>query len=536
MNVLGITGRDRNAAAALAVQGRIVAATTEDTFARVPGVGYDLTGGFPQAAVDACLAAAGLDVADIDEVVVVEDGDGHAQRDPARGSFDPIRASGIAAPVRAIPPADADAAHAAMSDPGSKAVLVFGDAPPVLATFHRNDNRLGSRVDIAGADRLVGAARELAALLGLRSDDPFAALDRLSIGAEAEFRDEFGGAFQWDPRTGVTIRTSEILGAARRVSGDHASALADTKSLNVRVQHTRRAVAATFSSELATLVAEAVESVSVSVAAGTVGVGGAVFGNARFNTELRRLVGPALSWSAVPEAVGRALGAAGGTPVGSTTGLALGPAFSEEDIKRTLDNCRLDYVYEPDWPRLLARVSRMLAQGKIVAWFQGAMAFGPRALGTRSILGDPSNRYARQNLNEYLRGLPLDEPLPVVIAPSLANRCFAEEFSPGLGVLDAEVRSEWHPSLVAALDWRQAIRVHGVSVHPSSRLGDLLEVHYANTGTPGLIEANLAGPGEPVAGTPRDAVRTVFSSAIDALVIGRFLLMKDHWLLRSQNA
>ena len=67
------------------------------------------------------------------------------------------------------------------------------------------------------------------------------------------------------------------------------------------------------------------------------------------------------------------------------------------------------------------------------------------------------------------------------------------------------------------------------------RLAELLELHYAATGTPGLIEANLSGPGEPVACSPRDAVRTVYSSAIDALVIGRFLLMKDYWLLWTQD-
>ena len=50
---------------------------------------------------------------------------------------------------------------------------------------------------------------------------------------------------------------------------------------------------------------------------------------------------------------------------------------------------------------------------------------------------------------------------------------------------------------------------------------------------PALIETNLGGPDEPVACTPRDAVRTIYSSAIDALIIGRFLLMKDYWLLRS---
>ena len=99
----------------------------------------------------------------------------------------------------------------------------------------------------------------------------------------------------------------------------------------------------------------------------------------------------------MPEPVGRALAAAGATGLNGASPLAIGPSYSEEEIKRTLDNCRLDYVYEPDWPRLLARASRMLAQGKIVGWFQGPMAFGPRALGSRSILADPANRYARQN-------------------------------------------------------------------------------------------------------------------------------------------
>jgi predicted NodU family carbamoyl transferase len=101
--------------------------------------------------------------------------------------------------------------------------------------------------------------------------------------------------------------------------------------------------------------------------------------------------------------------------------------------------------------------------------------------------------------------------------------------------MDAEVRPEWRTPLIGALDWRHHIRVHGSGSAVEPRLGDLLESHYAATRTPGLIETNLAGPGEPTACSPRDAVRAVYSSAIDALVIGRFLLMKDYWLLRNQD-
>jgi predicted NodU family carbamoyl transferase len=382
----------------------------------------------------------------------------------------------------------------------------------------------------------VQSAKTLATLLGLKADDPFAALDRLSVGAEPEFQAEMGGVLRWKGASdGVWTDAPAMDDLARRVAGDHSADLAGCR-------HAQRTDAACapgsgrqFHGRARGRRGARRESANAKHGSRPIGVGGGVFGNARFNTELTRLMGSSVSWSPVPEAAGRALGAAASTAAGAVAGLALGPAFSEEEIKRTLDNCRLDYVYEPDWARLLTRVSRMLAQGKVVGWFQGPMTFGPRTLGSRSILGDPSSPYARQNLNEYLRNLPLDEPLPVVFAPSQADRCVPMGASPQRGIRDAEVSPEWRRPLAAALDWRQSVRVHGLSPAQSPRLADLLELHYAATGTPGLIEANLAGPGEPVACSPRDAVRTVYSSAIDALVIGRFLLMKDYWLLRTQD-
>jgi carbamoyltransferase len=161
------------------------------------------------------------------------------------------------------------------------------------------------------------------------------------------------------------------------------------------------------------------------------------------------------------------------------------------------------------------------------------MGFGPRALGTRSILCDPSSRYARHNVNEYLRQAPLDEPVPVVFAPSVASLCLMRPLSGRVAVMDAPVAAEWRDRLAGALDWRHFVRVHAVNPAQAFELCELLECHYRRTQVPALIETNLCGPGEPLACTPRDAVRTVYSSAIDVLVIGRFVLMKDHWLLRS---
>jgi len=515
------------------VDGRIVAAATEDSFARVPGIGYAQTGGFPYEAVRTCLELAGVAGSEINEVVVVaDDGAGVAgRRGNARGT-DSVNPD---APVRRLDAIEADAIQAATADPSASAVVVCGSNPPAIAVFARRNGGVGDRVDVAGADALIQSARGLSSRLGLDPADPFAALDRLSIGADAEYAKDISRVLRWDERASAVVAdASEFADVVTRVSGDHAPALADVKSLNARVERTRRALAASFTARLAEIVSQVADRAVGRTGAGPVAVGGAAFGNARLNTELSRLMGRPVACAAVPETTGRALGAVASLSE-PAAGLAIGPAFSEEDIKRTLDNCRLDYVYEPDWARLLTRVSRMLAQGKIVGWFQGPMAFGPRALGTRSILGDPSNRYSRQNLNEYLRDLPLDEPLPVAMAPSVGHKCFSHELVQGRGVVDVEILPEWRPSLAAALDWRHAIRLHGVTPAQAPRLCELLDLHAAATGTPGLIEANLAGRGEPIACSPRDAVRTVYSSAIDALVIGRFLLMKDYWLLRTQD-
>src|SRR5262245_11564723 len=73
MKVLGISGRYRDAAAAVAVDGQIIAAASEDCFTRVRGIGYTQTGGFPTSAVDACLRSAGLQLADVSRMVIVED-------------------------------------------------------------------------------------------------------------------------------------------------------------------------------------------------------------------------------------------------------------------------------------------------------------------------------------------------------------------------------------------------------------------------------------------------------------------------------
>jgi carbamoyltransferase len=238
----------------------------------------------------------------------------------------------------------------------------------------------------------------------------------------------------------------------------------------------------------------------------------------------------------VPGAFGLALGAAiagsEGFVASLPDGLAIGPSFSEPEVKEVLDGCRLDYVYEPDAARIDARVSRMLSRGKLVAWFQGAMDFGPRSLGGRSILLDPSSRYARENTNRYLRHRPDDQPPPLVMLSSRTAGCLADRVSSPLALVRTKVKEDWRLKLQAGIDASGYCRVHTIDPG-TNRLAELLAAHEAASGVPALVHVDLRGIDEPTACSPRDAIRTTFSSPVDALVIERFLLMKDYWLLRS---
>src|SRR5204863_3670650 len=106
-------------------------------------------------------------------------------------------------------------------------------------------------------------------------------------------------------------------------------------------------------------------------------------------------------------------------------------------------------------------------------------------------------------VNEYLRQRPVDEPLPLALAASMASQCLAPNGT-AAGVRDVPVQPEWRQALAGAIDARQSARIHAGADQLELQLRELLERHYAATGTPGLIEVNLAAAGEPVACSPRD--------------------------------
>lgn len=549
MRVLGISGGARHAAAAVSIDSEIVAAAAEESFARVAHVGSMMTGGYPVAAVDACLVRAGLTLGDIDRIVVVadvvaDDARGAGDRSDGHGGIPPLMSSGHERLTRALrarateidSPLEADARQvgAACTDE-ELAVLVLASDIGASAAFRKQGHRLIAVDRFGGANPMFAATSGVSEALGLGASGSYDAVERLGSGAPADHLAAFDQAIEWTAERGVVVHDDRLRKALEMLPGSVEDADRDW-SLHVRVQQDRQTVAASFSARVRNVVAEMAASLSDKTGIRRVGVAGSLCSNSGLARTLGQRFGDDVVVAPVPEPAGRAIGAALNghqAPPALLRSLALGPQFSESDIKETLDNCRLDYVYEPDWHRLLARLSRMLTRGSIVAWFQGPMGFGPRAVGTRSILGDPSNRYARDNINRFLRRGSVDDPLTVSMTGEAIRECLEGTAASPFLAIDARVKCEWRERLRAAVNPDHMAPVQLATMEQSPALVELLTTHRQQSGVPGLIQTPLSGIGEPTACTPRDAVRTMFSSAVDALVIGRFLLMKDYWLLRS---
>ncbi len=229
---------------------------------------------------------------------------------------------------------------------------------------------------------------------------------------------------------------------------------------------------------------------------------------------------------------GCALGAAwlmgasrGVKPAGASFTPYLGPSFTGQQIKDLLDNCRLPYRNLTP-PQMTQEVSDRLADGQIVAWFQGAAEFGPRALGNRSILAAPTNEWVKENLNKFTKRREGFRPLAASVIEESAADLFEFPWSSPptfLGTVSRVRDRDAIPGLAFAGD---RARVHVVSRAANRPFHDLLTRVGQLTGRPLVINTSFNAPGEPLVVTPQEALRVFFSTGIDSLSLGDFLITK----------
>lgn len=209
-----------------------------------------------------------------------------------------------------------------------------------------------------------------------------------------------------------------------------------------------------------------------------------------------------------------------------------GPAFSNDDIKDVLQNdrrckSRLHHSYSG----LVREVVRLIAAGRIVAWFQGRMEFGPRALGDRSILADPRDAGMRDRVNELIKKREWFRPFAPAVTEEAAERFFhIDDTSDSVYtymLLVAQVKAAYRDKLPAITHVDGSARVQVVKEKDNPRFWALISEFGEATGIPVLLNTSFNVRGQPIVCTPAEAIETFLSAKLDALVIGDYLVTAE---------
>ena len=166
-----------------------------------------------------------------------------------------------------------------------------------------------------------------------------------------------------------------------------------------------------------------------------------------------------------------------------------------------------------------------ISKGKIIGWFQGRMEFGPRALGNRSILADPSRKEMWKIVN-----LAKEREVWRPFAPSCLEE-FKEQFFETKNnfefmIVGSKVHETKIKKLLAVTHVDKTSRPHAVNKNINKKYYNLINEFYKITGLPMVLNTSFNVKGEPIVCNPRDAIKTFFSSGLDYLAIGNFLVSK----------
>lgn len=204
----------------------------------------------------------------------------------------------------------------------------------------------------------------------------------------------------------------------------------------------------------------------------------------------------------------------------------LGPAYGDEEIERFLYASRQDFRRLDD---VAGEAAALLAREKIIGWFQGRMEFGPRALGARSILASPLDSAMQARLNG-LKDREDFRPVAPVVMEERATQWFdghgADPICAPFMLFVYDVLPQCAGRIPAVRHIDGTARVQTVRRDQNPRYYDLLAAFERQTGVPVLVNTSFNTRGEPVVCTPRDALECFWTSPLDALVIGSYLVEK----------
>jgi carbamoyltransferase len=540
MRVLGINAIFHDPAAALVVDGRVVAAAEEERFSRrkhgkrpVPFSAWEL----PEQAARWCLENAGLTPSDLDVVAYSYDPSMllkgavgtdarweqlrtiYAQRAPYFLST--ALPGSDAAAFEYVPHHVAHAASAGLAAPsaGEGDVLVLDGRGE--AHSHLSGTYAAGVLTQLAAQRLPHSLglmyEELTEHLGfLRSSDEYKVMALAAYG-RPRFLDSLrehvratgDGGFATDPIDWGA------LAKARQPDEDWTDDHADlAASVQARLEEVIL--------ELASWLHERTGSTRLTMAGG-------VALNCVANSRLAER-GPYDDVWVQPAAgdAGTALGAAlhvaaaGGDQPAPMPGADLGRRWTDDELADRLETAKLPYERPRD---LTAVVADALARDEIVAWFQGRAEWGPRALGHRSLLAHPGNHGNVERLNA-VKGRERFRPIAPLGSLDHAADVFDGPLPSPYMLFVHRVRPEWRDRIPAVVHVDGTARVQTVDRADEPLVAGLIDAFHARTGLPLIVNTSLNTAGRPMVDAPRDALECFGSAPVDMLVLGPYVIRR----------
>jgi carbamoyltransferase len=540
MRVLGINAVFHDPAAALVVDGEIVAAAEEERFTRrkhgkppVPFATWEL----PERAAAWCLARAGLAPDELDAVaysydpslasgnggadVTADDWEGlrtlYARRAPlflrsALPGLDP-------ACVRFVPHHLAHAASAYLAAPYPDSSVLVLDGRGEHAS-HLAGRARGGHLEVLAAQRLPHSLgllyEQVTEHLGFRrSSDEYKVMALAAYGRPSFLR-ELREAVRSTGDGGFTVAPIELDTLVKRRreqqwGADHAD------------------LAASMQTRLEEVVLELARWLHARTGDRVLTMAGGVALNCVANSRIAE-DGPFEQVWVQPAAgdAGTALGAAMhvardlGDRVAPMATAALGRGWSDAELEASLVDARLAYERPAD---LADAVAATLADDGIVAWFQGRSEYGPRALGHRSLLASATRPGNVERLNA-VKGREQFRPVAPMVLSERAGELFDGPLPSPYMLFTHRVRPQWRERIPAALHVDGSARIQTVDSACEPLVARMLAAVERRTGVPVVINTSLNTAGRPMVDDPRDALECFGSAPVDLLALGPFLLRR----------
>jgi carbamoyltransferase len=540
---LGVNAVFHDPAAALVVDGRIVAAAEEERFSRrkhgKPPVAFS-TWELPEQAMRWCLEVGGVDPEDLDAVAYSYDPDlaTRGSEDVVRDDWEGLRtlfvrraplflraSLGLERPptVEYVPHHVAHAASSWLAAGFETAAVAVLDGRGESAS-HLSGRAYGGELDVLATSALpnsVGLVYEgLTGHLGYqRSSDEYKVMALASYG-EPIHLDRFRSLLRFEAHSG-TIATEPIAWNEFAPPGRGDGTL-DSAHANL---------ASTVQTRLEEVLVELADWLHDSTGETNLAMAGGVALNCVANSRLFRdtafediWVQPAAGDAGTALGAALAVAARAGDEIQPMTSTALGRWWSDDEIEAHLRHAAVSYERPADIAEAAARV---LADDGLVAWFQGRAEFGPRALGQRSLLAHPGNPANTERLND-VKGREQFRPVAPMVLAERAAEIFADGPLPSPFMLFThKVSSQWRERIPAVIHVDGTARVQTVATSELPLVHRCIEAFAARTGVPVLVNTSLNTAGRPMVDSPTDALECFGSAPIDALAIGPFLVRRS---------